>query len=1227
MGGEQEARPDQQPAPARAPAQDRSPGATSPAALAQDSDAAWAAVEEFAKTGKGTAAGMPLLLKAIPRTKRDDAHMLMPVLAARMDGELFLDCAAALGYVPYFAVSVALDTAKPPANAAAIRSYLRGRSIAELVKLETSPPVIKQLQALLPGPLGLEVPQLAELPEELHDKRSLLHWFVESAASPTVLAVTLGQAGSQKLAATLDLDPVLWNFLDHLQIGGGVQLGDSLGRLAKGTKDAAAKAKLDKILKTLPQFDEADPSRDDAVFAARTKRQEDARAELNANIAGDMDTFTLLDAAARAGTIEGRPEKEMAAKIRGQPAGVVLQFAIASTMKADEAMSLLLEAADVLPDHVMTLVYSYSLTRSRLSILKHDRLRKRVRNVVGRATPFLDFFPDGAQQETAHPMMIGDEALRQWVYESTDERHWLWLAVGSAEAAKQGCGFVQREQGFKWVKQLPVDSDNERLRRFVLNVKDSKAKQHVEQNLLADRPIIYDEGDWDAQPIDPVILGAGDKARFDVATKVGDGDEDEILDRIADLEPSERADAVKTPSSLEAAVKKLSGDALARAVFALGPTIAQLLGAGKVYEPRLLSYLRTRAASEEHEVVGNARLAKLARGLFGTSPFVVFPSLLDANVMAKALDKNPDLLEWVFVEAAASQALAVISREPARGQAAAIVEGNFELYAHLPKYKFLLPEGKAGFDALATSLEDDQPIEDAGKYKAGKQKLDGGAKQQGEQLHDAAAADHLWTAIDQLGKGASDANAYAVVHAFPKDQVQLLSGGHTSAVDALRAIVPVPPQHVFPSLGIAQLLSCRDGARWLFELESSFMILALVASSKAAIKQLARLIEKPTQAVTDWLALLPRGGRLDAAERQTLDELCRHVAVPEAVRGLFEIRYDVTIEADFDVATTKRLWGVLARLPPAQVNQRAIEQFRRDPTPGAAGLWDDPNVVLSDDEGDFKKGTVDTSYDAAPDLTADEIKRYYGLDDAAFAKATDPTMGWISIQGTKYRVKPIEEDKFKSTVLHEVGHSIDTMLGERTELVFGLAGWKNYGIDQVEDWANDMQALDGVKGADRKKIIEAWQHALRTGSSVGSLVGADHPAMASHYKHVPLVAAALEGSKFDHTERREVNGRVGVTGNNQGTIATVPKATVDVAPSVYSLSAAPEFFAECYTEFYREFDGTQKTAHLKGGKLAVWIKDWFAANVDRIELGPHRAKQPAAEPSPDRAADRVTKRG
>ncbi len=205
-----------------------------------------------------------------------------------------------------------------------------------------------------------------------------------------MLALAVAQAGSATLAATLDLDPVLWSFLDHLDIGSGEVLGGSLGQLAKATQDPVAKRKLDKILKTLPQFDDAQPENAAAVSAARTQRQQDARAELDAHIAGDMPTTAILDATARAGGISGLPTKEIAAKLRGQPASVVLQYVIASTMESRAAMAMLLASPDVAADHVMALVYSYSMTHSRIAILADDRLRKRVRNVVGRATPFLE---------------------------------------------------------------------------------------------------------------------------------------------------------------------------------------------------------------------------------------------------------------------------------------------------------------------------------------------------------------------------------------------------------------------------------------------------------------------------------------------------------------------------------------------------------------------------------------------------------------------------------------------------------------------------------------------------------------------------------------------------------------------------------------------------------------------------------------------------------------------
>src|SRR5262249_49474453 len=150
----------------------------------------------------------------------------------------------------------------------------------------------------------------------------------------------------------------------------------------------------------------------------------------------------------------------------------------------------------------------------------------------------------------------------------------------------------------------------------------------------------------------------------------------------------------------------------------------------------------------------------------------------------------------------------------------------------------------------------------------------------------------------------------------------------------------------------------------------------------------------------------------------------------------------------FKAEEAKRVWKVLARLPPSQVNQQTIGSFTHADLGGdVAGLWDHQNVVLHENRSKLE-GT-DHSYDDAPALTAAEIKKYFGLDDAKLAQASGQD-GWIAQDNGMYRVKPINIDQFDSTVLHEVGHSVDQLLGEHTELIYGTGGWKRYGVDQFE---------------------------------------------------------------------------------------------------------------------------------------------------------------------------------
>lgn len=130
-----------------------------------------------------------------------DLGTRLPELAARMDSDMFLQCAEAYGYVVYFAVDVALRHAKPPATEVALKRYLRSRSIAEIAKLEDHHAILFEVRKLLPGPLGDELPALAGLPGAIDGKPYLVRWFIESTR-PSLAALYLARNGGSELADT-----------------------------------------------------------------------------------------------------------------------------------------------------------------------------------------------------------------------------------------------------------------------------------------------------------------------------------------------------------------------------------------------------------------------------------------------------------------------------------------------------------------------------------------------------------------------------------------------------------------------------------------------------------------------------------------------------------------------------------------------------------------------------------------------------------------------------------------------------------------------------------------------------------------------------------------------------------------------------------------------------------------------------------------------------------------
>ncbi len=213
-----------------------------------------------------------------------------------------------------------------------------------------------------------------------------------------------------------------------------------------------------------------------------------------------------------------------------------------------------------------------------------------------------------------------------------------------------------------------------------------------------------------------------------------------------------------------------------------------------------------------------------------------------------------------------------------------------------------------------------------------------------------------------------------------------------------------------------------------------------------------------------------------------------------------------------------------------------------------------------------------------------------------------------------YRVKKVAGKEMSQSALHEIGHAVDQMIGGRTELVYGLAGWKKYGEADFDAWVDEMNGWAGanVEEGDRHEIRDAFRHRMNGNQSIegpagsmADMVTKDHPLRKSKNHGSFLVKTAVDSASPFHYRHPTVRGsRMFVMSNYYQHYFSCDPKLIPIAPRPYSLFAPEEFFADCYAEYYREYNGTPDTEDRKGGNLPAWVKVWFDKNVDRIGHDP-----------------------
>jgi len=420
----------------------------------------------------------------------------------------------------------------------------------------------------------------------------------------------------------------------------------------------------------------------------------------------------------------------------------------------------------------------------------------------------------------------------------------------------------------------------------------------------------------------------------------------------------------------------------------------------------------------------------------------------------------------------------------------------------------------------------------------------------------------------------------------------------------LPAALEAAPDVVFPGSRLATLLARPELHDWIMTTVPPRRVLSTLEPFMDGV--IAKTLDSGSVASNQFLDGLPRGRALTPAHKATLHRLAKSCGDSKA-RKLFEVTFD-TPAFDFSRGELEALWTTLERVPHAHVDQRSIKVFRgmdTSPANGTAGIfWGDTRTI------DLQKGNAGRltaeEYDHQVDMTEAEAIEAVGSKEALADLLARGVLERDSDGKTfHFHRRDDKMDLFTHTILHEVGHSVDQMLGSKTELIYGLAGWRRFAQTDFDAFAQELGGWEQVSDADKKEIRKAWTSWLRGGQrgTVSDMVASDHPVVSPRYANVGVVQLA---TKTLYYEQHLIAGKYVIAKHASQELYTLSQKAFNSSPSGYALTAPEEYFAECYANYYIDYDGTPATADKKGATLAPWFKNWFDTNIDRVGHNPKR---------------------
>lgn len=901
---------------------------------------------------------------------------------------------------------------------------------------------------------------------------------------------------------------------------------------------------------------------------------------------------------------------------------------ILSVISSDSGFDWLVESPHATPEALRAITASWDPSYV-TGIAEQPKLMAKLASKFPAAGP-TDIF--GEQAHLLYPLAATRPALRKWCTVNADARELLALvAHDSKSIATMWNGIIADGVAPDWYKGLGTGvgaANDERLRRLALNTPDQSASTWIRDTLIGD--FAEDKVSNEAKKIDPVAFEADSRKRFEKG--LADDETSDLGHRTSELSDEEVAKLRANPAELEAALPRMRDPWLLRNLLRIAPPLPLVLRSVDLWDNGLPSYIRTRSAQETADAFADDAVERKVRAQVKT-PFAVLPALQQPAILAQVLTRGTTLT-WLLQKSDPAYVLSLLANAPA-GKAAAKIFTTEHLglipdmldrkqdRAAAEKFAAFLParfkdelRAKAEDPALSDD-EDGEESEPEAPTKAKRGSFDrADVQNRQDELEAALALGDLRKGLDLVMKEpVSLANVMAVCREAGQRAATLVGKPENEAtVKRLVEVVEMSPLSVFPDVPYYAYFHTPTSRAWLFKHESAIDILREVSNDPVLAKLIVDRIDATTEKTKDtsldvWLSRMPTGTALSASERGLVKRMFDQSKTAVGARKLFEVRFGSRPGTTFSREELVKMWELLERVPDAHIEMGAVQAFGESKDLGGfSGVYSGGDQRITIEDNLVASGKKNTFFNQKLPLTREQLVAAYGYtDDQIKAKVTAKEIDEIkTAKGTHYVIKPVTTELLDSTVLHEIGHAVDDMLGSRTELVYGLAKWREFGESDIDALARDLGGWERVAPADQARIKDAWAVWLNshTDDALDKFVPDNHPALAEKYRGVGIVELARKKQPIDENLGL-MKGEYTIVNHKYQRFYRVPDKTRNAAPSAYAMTAPAEWFAECYAEYYRTYKGPG-TEDKKGGQLAGWIKGWFDQNIDNLEYNPSR---------------------